>query len=73
VFTEGFWTHDKFMDVVIEVLHVRYTSAKEARLWVFWWVLGWNGEAYRPFYDRDNLIITDFNGWRRIDNMERFV
>lgn len=72
-FTPGFWTHEKFMDVAIEILKVQYQDEKRAKLKIHWWNRGWVGEPFRPFPTPNKLKITDFSGWKPLKKLERLV
>jgi hypothetical protein len=72
-FSPGLWTHEKFMDVAIEIIKVSYQDEKQAKLKIWWWNRGWVGEPFRPFSTPDRLIITDFTGWKKLDKLERML
>lgn len=73
-FTKGLWTHEKFMDVAIEVVKVSYMNHKKAKLKIWWWNRGWVGKPFKPFTDKtDRLVITDFTGWKKIYGLERII
>ncbi len=71
-FFKGLWEHERFMDVFIEVVKVRYQDEKRARLKIIWWNKGWTGNPM-PISPIEKLHITDFNGWKQCKNPFRKV
>jgi hypothetical protein len=72
-FTRGYWIHDKFMDVAFLVTKIQFQDEKRAKLKGYWYNRGWTGNSFQIFPTTDKLIITDFNGWKRFDDIERSV
>lgn len=63
---KGFWLHERFMDVFIEVLRVQYRDAKRIRLRVRWWNRGASGNPF-PIRMNDPITIQtkDLKHWRQ--------
>jgi hypothetical protein len=47
-FSPGLWTHEKFMDVAIEIIKVSYQDEKQAKLKIWWWNRGWVWRTIPP-------------------------
>lgn len=71
-FWPGYWTHENFMDVVVQVHKTQYEDNKRSKLKVTWWNRGWSGKPW-PLYQNQPLEVKNFNGWKRINDIERFV
>ena len=68
MFEAGNWTHQDFMDVFIEVLHVQYRGPKYYKLKVIFWNRSQTGKPW-PITSKQTITVDkcDFNKWSRYD------
>ena len=68
MFKRGFWEHEKFMDVFIEVLKVQYHGSEYTKLEVRWWNRGFDGSDPWLILDKPQKIKVlreKYKEWRR--------
>ena len=61
--TKGFWKHERFMDVYVWVLKVRYSGATYLKVLVEWWVRGKNLGLRK---ETIKIMREDLKFWRRV-------
>lgn len=54
---KGFYTHPKFKDIFMEVLHVPYSDSKRVKAKVIWWNWGFVGNPF-PITLKQNWKFT---------------
>jgi hypothetical protein len=65
--TKGFWTHQRFMDVFVEVTKVQYRGPKYLKVKVNWWNKGQSGSPF-PLGVTQTITINndDLKYWSKI-------
>lgn len=69
-FRRGFWTHDRFSDVFIEIVKVQFVKPNEyTKMKVNWWNRGQMGKpwiiSYRP--EKIKIKAKDYKYWSRYE------
>ncbi len=69
-FNRGFFTHDRFMDVFIEVLRVQYRGPKYTKLKIRWWNKSQSNNPFIIDYSSYTIKIlhTDLKQWKVVQN-----
>ena len=69
MFSPGYWTHRRFMDVFIEVLSVPYQCPNYTKLKIKWHN---KGQANSPYLISDKhqkivIMSSDYKHWKKIE------
>lgn len=69
-FNKGFWEHEKFMDVFVEVISIQYINDDFTELTVRWWN---KSQTNNPFMMSKNVQVIkinkeDYVKWRRVNH-----
>jgi hypothetical protein len=60
---KGFWRHERFMDVVMEVLKCGYKDHKRVKVRVMWWNRGQSGKAFPLYIVKSYTIALPLDKW----------
>lgn len=68
---EGYWGHEKFMDMFCEVV-ASYSNAEVILATVYWWNKGFSGKPWQilPEMEVITINIKDFHKWHKFPSLK---